>query len=352
MANFFDAYTGHGITSLRVTKGTKFQIGLYGGAPGGDRLNVTTAAGYATEEDPAVKFISEQGAWRLIYEIDSNRIRSDKVRACWNGNDYSAPVALSMASASGFGKADVRQKIVLEARSFVSTAHYLWGTAGNTPGRADGNFGKTDAAKIRAYSLSKTEIERGKVLGVCMAVQPVFDGYNTCAGRSGRFTATPNLDGFLGTCQMQITAGQMDQTSWRGADPGTLFPRKYHFRDGLAANGAVVWGETCASARHFDCVGLVNYCYGNHWYQPNFGLDIVAFRNPMMGTVSITNENDLMDADILLRPKQNSHIAMLYKNGEAWSVVQAESTENGLTENAIFHAHEWDRFRMQDAFLK
>jgi len=37
----------------------------------------------------------------------------------------------------------------------------------------------------------------------------------------------------------------------------------------------------------------------------------------------ITNENDLMEADILLRPKNNSHIATLYKNGDAWSVVQA-----------------------------
>ena len=351
MANFFDAYTGNGITSLRVTKGTKFRIGLYGGSPDGDRLNVTTAVGDARTADPAVKFISEQGTWRLIYEIDSSSIQSEKVRACWKGSDYSAPVTLTMASASGFGKTDVRKAIVKEALPFVPTAHYLWGTAGNTPGRADGNFGKISAAKIRDYSLNKTESERDKVLGVCMAVQSVFDGYNTCAGRSGKFTLKPNLDAFLGACQLEITAGQMNQTSWKGADPGNLFPRKYHFRGGPAASGAVVWGESCAEVRHFDCVGLVNYCYGKHWYKPNFGLDIAAFRNPTMGTVSITNEHDLMEADILLRPKNNSHIAMLYKNGDAWSVVQAESTENGLTDNALFKAQDWDRFRMHDAFL-
>jgi hypothetical protein len=42
---------------------------------------------------------------------------------------------------------------------------------------------------------------------------------------------------------------------------------------------------------------------------------------------------------------------MLYKNGDAWSFVQAESTENGLTDNALFKAQDWDRFRMHDAFL-
>ena len=358
MANFFDAYTGKDITSLRVTKGAKFRIGLYGGAPGGVRLNVTTAAEdgnttTAAAPDPAVKFITEKGEWRFIYEIDSNTIRNHKVRACWNGNDYSSPVVLTMSSASGFGKAEVRQSIVRLARSFVPTAHYLWGTAGNTPGQGDGNpgGGKLSAAKMRAHSLSKTETVREKVLGVCMAVQPVFDGYNTCAGRSGQVNANPDLDAFLKACQQQIDAGQTDQTRWPGAGSGTLFPRKYHFRSNLAGNGAVVWGENCANVRHFDCVGLVNYCYGTHWYKGSFGLDIAAFRNPVQGTVSITNEHDLMDADILLKPN-NSHIGMLYQNGQQWCVVQAESTERGLTSNAQFRATEWDRFRMLDAYLK
>jgi len=192
VANFFDAFSGRDITALRITKGSKFRIGLYGGAPGGVRLNVTTAgdAGDATTPDPAVKFLTEQGSWRLIYEVGSSRIQSNKVRACWNGSDYSAPVALTSVSAPGFGKADVRRSIVQLARTFVPSAHYLWGTAGNTPGNADGNAGggKMSAALMRAFSLSQTEAARDKVLGVCMAVQSQFDGYNTCAGRSGRFS--------------------------------------------------------------------------------------------------------------------------------------------------------------------
>jgi len=58
-----------------------------------------------------------------------------------------------------------------------------------------------------------------------------------------------------------------------------------------------------------------------------------------------------MDADILIKPG-NSHIGMLFRNGQSWCVVQAESTENGLTDTAVFNAKDWDRYRMQDAFLR
>ncbi len=351
MANFFDASSGKDITALQITKGSKFRIGLYGGAPGGVRLNVTTAreGADAKAPDPAVRFITEQGSWRLIYEIDASRIQSEKVRACWDGNDYSAPVALTTVAAAGGGKAGVRLAIVQLARTFVPSAHYLWGTAGNTPGNAEGNpgGGKMAAAVMRPFSLSTTEKEKEKVLGVCMAVQPRFDGYNTCAGRSrGR---TGNLEEFLKACQAKADAGQTDQTTWPGA-AGNLFPRKYHFRGDPAAGGAVVWGESCVGVRHFDCIGLVNYCYAKHWYKGAFGLDIKFFRNPQCGAVAMTGSTDLMDADILIKPG-DVHIGMLYRNGQAWSVVQAESTENGLTDTAVFHAAEWDRFRMQDAFL-
>jgi hypothetical protein len=353
MANFFNASSGEDITTLKVTKGTKFRIGLYGGAPGGVRLNVTTArdGSDAKAPDPAVTFIAEQGSWRLIYEIDSSRMQGEKVRACWDGNDYSAPVALAFGAAPGAGKAEIRLAIVQLARSFVPRAHYLWGTAGNTPGSGDGNAGggKMSAATMRAPGLSPSEQDRDKVLGVCMAVQPHFDGYNTCAGRS-RGKGAAALEPFLEACRQKLDGGQTDQTTWPGGGGGALFPRKYYFRGELAAGGAVVWGESCAGVRHFDCVGLVNYCYAKHWYRGAFGLDIPFFRNPQSGTVPLTGSGDLMDADILVKPG-NGHIGMLFRNGQAWSVVQAESTEIGLTDTAVFDAKQWDRFRMQDAFL-
>ena len=235
----------------------------------------------------------------------------------------------------------------------MADAHYLWGTAGNVPGQANGNAGggKLAAAKIRDYGLDPKATIRDKVLAVCTAVQPVFDGYNTCAGRSSLFGETPDLDAFLKACQDAITKGKKDQTTWDGAGvKKILFPRKYYFRGSIANGGAVAWGEACDGTRHFDCVGLVNYCYAKHWYQANFGLGISAFRDTPQGTTPMTGDSDLMDGDILIKSDDN-HIGMLYSSGKDWFVVQAVGTAKGLTDTEKFKSSAWDRYRMQGAYL-
>jgi hypothetical protein len=353
MANFFDAVTGEDIAKIEVKKGSKFKIGLYGGGPPPqyERLNVTTAEGTGNklaDKDPAVTFLKEVGSWRFLYEIDSNKMQGSSIRACINGGDYSKPAAVIYVTSK-----DTRKSIVTLARTFVSSAHYLWGTAGNEPGVANGNAGggKTNAAKMRDYSLDPKATAQDKVLAVCTAVQPLFDGYNTCAGRSANSKETPDLDAYIKAREADIAKGIADQLKWEGAGTGKdLFPRKYYFRGAISEAGKVVWGESCARVRHFDCVGLVNYCYAKHWYKGAFGMDIAAFRNANAGTSQITNASDLMDADILIKPG-NGHIAMLYQGGNNWYVVQASWSTTGLSDTDIFNAKSWDRFRMNDAFL-
>jgi len=266
---------------------------------------------------------------------------------------WSTPLVINVraGAAPDSSKAAIRKSIVDLARTFVAEAHYLWGTAGNIPDQANGNAGggKAAAAKLRAYSLDVRETKQDKVLGVCMAVQPRFDGYNTCAGRSSRFGAALDLEAYITARDAEIAAGRTDQTTWPGAPPRNLHPRKYHFRGTLKSG--VVWGESCVGVRHFDCVGLVNYCYARHWYQPGFGMDIAAFREPKSGTVQVTNPNDRMDADILIVPPQK-HIGMLYSNGNKWFVVQATDSIYGLSDNAEFDPSNWDRFRMNGAYLR
>ena len=268
-------------------------------------------------------------------------------------NAWSTPLTIEIGAgpAADSSKAATRKSIVDLARTFVPDSHYLWGTAGNVPGQANGNAGggKLSAASLRAASLEVNEQERTKVLGVCMAVQPTTDGYNTCAGRSSRFSSA-DLNAYVEARKADVAAGRNDQTTWPGAEPQGIYPRKYHFRGALQNSGQVVWGESCVGRRHFDCVGLVNYCYARHWYKPNFGLDIVAYRNAIQGTAPVTNANDRMDADILIK-SDNSHIAMLYKNGDAWLVVQAADTKTGLSDGEVFDPAAWDRFRMNGAFL-
>jgi hypothetical protein len=85
----------------------------------------------------------------------------------------------------------------------------------------------------------------------------------------------------------------------------------------------------------FDCVGLVNYCYARHWYKTNFGLDIAAYRNANQGTTGVDDNNDRMDADILIK-SGNHHIGMLYSSDNDWFVVQAVGTTRGLTDDERF----------------
>jgi hypothetical protein len=360
MANFFDAITGEGITRLEVKKGVKFRLGLEGGGPGPkyERLNVTTSAAVSPSEqlkaaDKAVKFLKEEpkGSKKFFYEIDPDTMQGSSVRACWNGSDYSAPVTVVSETTL-----EIRKSIVTLARTFVADAHYLWGTAGNQPGQSNGNpgGGKHGAALMRKYSLDPKATERDKVLAVCTAYCTI-GGYSTCAGRCDRTgvkSGAPDLDAFLKSCQEAIGKGVTDQTKWPGAGlRKDLFPRKYYWKGGLQTSaGEVAWGESCDGVRHFDCVGLVNYCYAQHWYQPNFGLDISAFRNENQGTTEIDDAKDLMDADILIK-SGDGHIGMLYRNGDKWCVVQAVGTATGLTDDSEFKASAWDRFRMNGAYL-
>lgn len=355
MANFFDPKTRAGITTVTAVKGAKVKVGLFGGGPGPDfqRLKLSTetapSATSLAQSDPAVSLAQDLGSWNFIYEIDTSRMRSDTLHACLdNGVDYAAPVVFSFTSAN---KAEVRKSIVDLARTFVADAHYLWGTAGNTTDQQNGNFGggKKGAATLRDYSLDAATTDRDKIIAVCTAVQPNFDGYNTCAGRPSRFSQEQNLDDYIKARQADIAAGKTDQTQWSGA-AGNLHPRKYFRRSSLEGGGKIVWGESCVGHRHFDCVGLVNYCYAQHWYQAAFGMDIVAFRNPSNGAVQITNADDRMDGDILI-PPGNGHIAMLYQAGASWKIVQAEQTTVGLTDSANFDPARWDRFRMNSAYL-
>ncbi|MCZ2153699.1 MAG: hypothetical protein LC114_07335 [Bryobacterales bacterium] len=352
MANFFDPATGAGITSLGIYKGTKFRLGLFGGGPNGERLVVTTSAGSGAaleQPDPAVRLVKDgtHKDWKSVYEIDSGKLRSSRVRACYNGGDYSSPVEIRFVTTQ-----QIRTDIVTLARSFVGKAHYLWGTAGNVPGESNGNVGggKVSAAQMRAYSLDLKEIARDKVLAVCTAVQP-GEGYNTCAGRPRNHPQSLDVNEYLKRRQEDVAHGKTDQTRWEGAGPAkNLFPRKFHFRGQPQRGNTVVWGESCVGVRHFDCVGLVNYCYAKHWYQRGFGLDLAAFRNPNSGTFKVENEKDLMDADIVL--KGNHHIGMLYHVGSNWFVAQAEETEVGLTDTAPYKSVEWERYRMRDAYLR
>ena len=259
-------------------------------------------------------------------------------------------------------EADIRRSIVDLALSFVNDkAHYLWGTAGNVPGQRNGNEGggKIDSAKLRPYSLNKTATDQNRAIGVCLAAQSIFGGYNSCAGRCKIIEADntfydSDLDKYVTDREVDVRQGT-PQTQWEGitdVEGRWIHPRRVHFQGALSFGGKVVWGESCHGVRHFDCVGLVNYCYARHYNGKSFGIDIAAFRGPNSGFErrSSTSTSDFKNGDVIIT-RSNSHIAMIYESGGSWYIVQALSSESGLTKDSSFQPGDWDRFRLPAVYL-
>jgi hypothetical protein len=353
MANFYDPKTGQPMTSVKAFNGATVRVGLWGGGPNKEVLKVTTRTIDSTpgQPDPAVTLVSADKAnWKWVYDIDTSKAASRTVRALHGSGDYAAPVnlvSLGNAPAASKDKAETRKRIVDLARTFVADAHYLWGTGGNTPGQSDGNAGggKTSAATIRKYSLDAKATQQDLVLAVNVAFQAKFDGYSSCAGRCNRFSDAPNLEDYLNARRNDVASGKPD-SEWSGAGSGNkLHPRKYYFRGKLADAGNVVWGESCRGVRHFDCIGLVNYCYAKFWKGGGaFGRSIEDMATANAGNVPISNPSDLMDADILIKPPAK-HIALLYNAGGVWRVVQASQTQDGLSDGEVYVPSAWSRYR-------
>ena len=59
---------------------------------------------------------------------------------------------------------------------------------------------------------------------------------------------------------------------------------------------------------------------------------------------------DFKNGDVIIT-RSNSHIAMIYESGGSWYIVQALSSEYGLTKDSSFQPGDWDRFRLPTGYL-
>lgn len=381
MAHFFDPLDNSPLKELKVAVHDVALVGLK--LAGGQHLNVTTWGDLRAFEDsdPAVRLVHSTFD-EEVYEVVGLLARSNKLRACRPRRGFSSQQNASILGYDGnalpfapdveialhrepnvSGKANVRKHIVDLARSFVGRSHYLWGTAGNRPGFADGNHTHARAATIRparidaavTLSASPASGDADTTLGIRQAAQGLFDGYNSCAGRSalyqGSFTQA-ELDEYLKARKADREAGKSDRL-WPGMGPSNLYPRRFwkSFHEDGKLKGkmsAIVYGEPCQDVHHFDCVGLVNYCYAHYWRNPPVEIAIVDWPNFAR---EATNDGNLMDADIVI-PKDGGHIAMIYDaGGGTWKVVQAEETIKGLTDSESYKPSKWDRYRVPASSL-
>lgn len=380
MAHFFDPLSGEAISNFKIPSTGTFTIGLFGGGPDGPkpngsfgdgRLDVTSlyVEGWT---DPITGFnpFSSDGALIRDHYIGSNqrlltfrvgKLRSSQLYALYYGSPYASPVTLE--------RVDVRKSIVNLARSFAKAdyngrkAHYLWGTAGNRPGRSDGNpgGGKAASAVLRPPSLqldaaSAPNIARDPdvALGVRMATTSL-GGHNTCAGRS-HFYSPGDLKSYLGAANEIVTRrGGMQSvapTDWPGYGPSRLHPRIYYFNGDKQEKGNVVWGESCDGVPHFDCVGLVNYCYAFHYQHPRYSTFAGEIRQWASGLgTQIKDPQDVLNADVVIKADMG-HIAMVYLEGGKAKIVQAKGTAYGLTEDDDYVVSDWGmRVRISDQYF-
>jgi len=401
MLYFFDPATKAPLVTFRIPNTGTFTIGLFEGEapgtlsqPGLGQVTVTSSfvfvdgITHSPTPFPADHFADRAlvrdtsiGLNRRLLTFRIERLRSNMLYAHYFGSVEVAMVRLTPAG-------EIRRSIVALARNMVkANCHYLWGTAGNTPGNADGNpgGGKQATARMRDASNDTKSTDAKTALAFRMAVQDQVDGYNTCAGRSSALNLPAASDAevtqYLDTVKDFLTKSgktlaMINQSKTQSSLPAgrnNLYPRKYAFR-GLSAT--TVWGEPCEGVRHFDCVGLVNYCYAYHWKSNTpFGLDILLWAsvereldsnnnwvaknkttptfingNSAVGSV-VSDPHDVMDGDVVVKASLG-HIAMVYLDGNKPKIVQAEDTQDGLNDSADYKPDSWgQRIRVADINL-
>lgn len=234
-------------------------------------------------------------------------------------------------------KLAARQKVIDVARSLVG-GHYLWGSAGATPGGQDGSPHRTGRVSMAYPSLHPSS--------ACLnAAECQVKGDYVCAGRylkapGGKLVppTDPELKVYLDTFQAE---------GWKVYMLGYADDHRSYFlnltpRKIIGANVAaeykagIVWGEDCRWKRHFDCIGFINYVFNQTTHPsapyPYWSAEIEQWFNA-------TQEVKLGDApvpgDILFRwyidpitkDKVWDHIALLSEDG---MVVQAEEAVMGV----------------------
>jgi hypothetical protein len=252
--------------------------------------------------------------------------------------------------------ADERNYIIELATGFAEDGcHYLWGACGATPGGSEGS--RQRPGSVALVVPARTDPTNPAVFAAACAV----DGMNVCAGRfdadhggiEGGRPANPSDEDLI--TYLKGLADQ-DESAWEPYCD--YFSPRMAIEKGKAPY--LVWGEDCRDIRHFDCVGLVNYCYDtamaervSQWAGRNWQLSIDQYLSPNSGTFAVS-DGSLLAGDILTIG--NHHIGLYVGDGDGGpdnlgTVVQAEQTSTGLQIRDYNPATWTSRRRLADQYL-
>jgi hypothetical protein len=187
----------------------------------------------------------------------------------------------------------IKQSIIdLARKQAADGAHYLWGAAGNTPGQSDGAHYRPSHVQLHPNVPDLTDQAGNGTKRAIPLVPTLFAGWVdssdqgklACSGRAAvkdvqdlNLALKIAVKDALGLQLKSLTPAQLDEFKNNAKDAAKFrWPRPNGGLD-RSAYPSTVWGESCVGVRHFDCIGLVNYCFStilNEDWQ--FGIDSFA----------------------------------------------------------------------------
>lgn len=253
-----------------------------------------------------------------------------------------------------------KQKVIDTAREqAVDGAHYLWSTAGNTPGNKDGAWYRSLKAELHdnvpdlsGMNLNSATIAtkygvHAPMLFAAYASTSDF-GLLVCTGRAGA------IESPLALSDMNANLQKAVDLKWKGLTDDQLeelqrnssrisdyrWPRANSSLGNNSLHHSTVWGESCIDVRHFDCIGFVNYCLSEALNQLiQYGIGNFVARS--VGTpIAISKA---APGDIVTIGAQ--HIGIV---SESNTVIEAKDAISGVVEGP-FSAAAWTQcFRLPD----
>lgn len=257
-----------------------------------------------------------------------------------------------------------KQQVIDTAREQVDAgAHYLWSTAGNTPGNKDGAWYRSLKAQLHPNlpDLDNLGQDRNRAASKFNVHAPMLFaafadtsdyGLLACTGRAGAVTAplalaamNSNIGEALDLKWKNLTDDQLDELQGNAGDTASFrWPRPNSSLNNNSPHHSTVWGESCVDVRHFDCIGFVNWCLSEVLTQPvHYGIGNFVAKS--VGTAIPLPKAQLGDIVTI----GADHIGVVSENG---TVIEARDAVSGVVESP-FSAARWTQcFRLPDSMWK
>lgn len=259
---------------------------------------------------------------------------------------------------------ELKQAVIDKAREQSDAgAHYLWSTAGNTPGNKDGAWYRQLKAELHPDLPDLAALNGNRnAAAVKFNVQaPMLFGAFASTSDFGRLACTGravNATGQLALTEMNANLRKAFDLKWKDLTDDQLtelttnanvpenfrWPRPNSSLNNASAHYSTVWGESCVDKRHFDCIGFINWCLSEVLNQQiQYGIGNFTARS--IGNVIPLNTAQVCDIVTI----GGEHIGFVTEKN---TVIEAMDATHGVAESQFSIARWTQCFRLPDSIFK